>query len=86
MNDNQITALIIEIKSSLASILAKVENVQAVLNNHESRIQQIEHDSPKKEDYKTELLKLLGKGILIALLTIGSLTGASGLIAQILGK
>lgn len=86
MNDDQITALIIEIKSSLASILAKVENVQAVLSNHESRITQIERGSGGKDDYKTEMLKLLGKGILVALLTIGSLTGASGIIAQILGK
>ena len=40
----------------------------------------------KDDDFKTELLKLLAKCLLIGLTAICSLAGAGGLLAKILGS
>ena len=41
-------------------------------------------DKKDKNDWKTQLLMLMGKAIVIGVVTIGSLTGASTLIANVL--
>lgn len=62
------------------------ENTSALkdmLANHETRITVLEQ---KKEDnWKNQLLMLLAKAAVIGVVTIGSLTGASSLIAKIFG-
>ena len=57
-----------------------------MLAQHEARITVLERsgEEAKKDDWKSQLLMLLGKGIIVGFITIGSLTGASGLIAKVL--
>ena len=88
-NDKVLDALI-EIKTQVAEIAADQKNFQAIITNHESRICAIEHDERhavknKDDDFKTELLKLLAKCLMIGLTAICSLAGAGGLLAKILG-
>jgi len=57
-----------------------------MIAQHEARITVLERNDDKKDknDWKTQLLMLLGKAIVIGVVTIGSLTGASTLIANVL--
>ena len=57
-----------------------------MIAQHEARITILERNDDKKDknDWKTQLLMLMGKAIVIGVVTIGSLTGASTLIANVL--
>lgn len=88
-NDKVLDALI-EIKTQVAEIATNQRNFQTIISNHESRICAIEQDEKhtakcKDDDFKTELLKLLAKCLMIGLTAICSLAGAGGLLAKICG-
>ena len=57
-----------------------------MIANHEARISVLERTDDKKGsgEWKNQLLLLLAKATIIGLVAIGSLTGASGLIQQVL--
>lgn len=83
MNDEKIYDVLMEIKSDVATVKAQVSNVISQLTNHERRLVQLETvKQPEKDDFKTEMLKLLGKGIVIGLIIIGSLTGAGSILSK----
>ena len=90
-NDKVLDALI-EIKTQVAEIAANQRNFQTIISNHENRIIKLEgtntsekdEKDKKDDDFKTELLKLLVKCLLIGLTAICSLAGAGGLLAKIL--
>lgn len=54
-----------------------------MLSNHEMRITILE--SKKDDNWKTQLLMLLAKAVVVGAVAIGSLVGASGLIAKVFG-
>lgn len=86
-NDKVLDELI-EIKTQLAEIATNQRNFQSIIANHENRLcaieQQDRHTAKNKDDdFKTELLKLLAKCLLIGLTAICSLAGAGGLLAKI---
>ena len=96
MNNDQILTLLIDLKSLVAGIASKLESTEKTLtsaNNmliaHEHRLTKIEasqsaaEDATKKEGLVAGLVPLLVKGLVAAILTIGSLTGASALIKQV---
>ena len=88
-NDKVLEALI-EIKTQVAEIATNQKNFQTIIANHENRLCAIEHEDrstvkSKDEDFKTELLKLLAKCLLIGLTAICSLAGAGGILSKILG-
>ena len=95
MNNDQILTLLIDLKSLVAGIASKLESTEKTLtaaNNmliaHEHRLTKIEAnqlaaDETKKEGLVAGLVPLLVKGLVAAVLTIGSLTGASALIKQV---
>lgn len=96
MNNDQILTLLIDLKSLVAGIASKLESTEKTLtaaNNmliaHEHRLTKIEasqlaaEDATKKEGLVAGLVPLLVKGLVAAVLTIGSLTGASALIKQV---
>lgn len=59
----------------------KLEGVTKSLQNHEVRIVVLETKSPsEKKDWRTDIIQLLVKALVIGLVSIGSLTGASSLI------
>ena len=87
MNEEKIVEYLFEIKSQLSEISANQKNFQTILTNHENRIISLEENKidKKEDDFKTEMLKLLGKCLLIGLTAIASLVGAGGILSHIFG-
>lgn len=87
MNEEKIVEYLFEIKSQLSEISANQKNFQTILTNHENRIISLEESkgTEKEDDFKTEMLKLLGKCLLIGLTSIASLVGAGGILSHIFG-
>lgn len=85
MNDEKIVDILFEIKAQIAEISANQKNFQTIIANHENRIMHLEGSkvSKKDDDFKTELLKMLAKCVLIGLTVIASLAGAGGLLTKI---
>lgn len=70
----------------LEKIDGKFDSIEKKIQNHEVRIVVLETREPsKKDDWKTQLLMLLGKAITIGVVVIGSLAGAGGLLKSIVG-
>lgn len=87
MNEEKIVEYLFEIKSQLSEISANQKNFQTILTNHENRIISLEENNitKKDDDFKTEMLKLIGKCLLIGLTAIASLVGAGGILSHIFG-
>lgn len=79
MEQDKIFEFILEIKSSLASIDSKVNDITDQLRNHESRIQKIEEQGSRQNEATT---KLLGGTISKILTILGYVIGGSALITK----
>ena len=87
LDDDKILETLIDIKSQLAELNANQKNLQAILVNHENRITSIESATTKdKTSLKDDLIQMLVKGIVGSIFVIGSLAGAGGILAKILGS
>lgn len=87
LDDDKILETLIDIKSQLAELNANQKNLQAILVNHENRITSIESTTTKeKTSFKDDLIQMLVKGIVGSIFVIGSLAGAGGILAKILGS
>ena len=87
LDDNKILETLIEIKAELAELNANQKNLQAILVNHENRITTIESTAVKeKTSLKDDLIQMLIKGLVGSIFVIGSLAGAGGILAKILGS
>ena len=87
LNDDKILETLIKIEAQLAELNANQKNLQAILVNHENRITNIESVTTKeKTSFKDDLIQLLIKGIVGSIFVIGSLAGAGGILAKILGS
>ena len=86
LDDDKILETLIEIKAQLAELNANQKNLQAILVNHENRITTIESTTVKeKTSFKDDLIQLMIKGLVGSIFVIGSLAGAGGILAKILG-
>ena len=86
LDDDKILETLIDIKSQLAELNANQKNLQAILVNHENRITTIESTTTKeKNSFKDDLIQLMVKGLVGSIFVIGSLAGAGGILAKILG-
>ena len=79
MDTDKFFELILEIKSSLASIDSKVNGITDQLRNHETRIEKIEEQGSKQNEATT---KILGGTITKILTILGYVIGGSALIAK----
>ena len=87
LDDDKILDTLIEIKAQLAELNANQKNLQAILVNHENRINNIESITVKeKTSFKDDLIQMLIKGLVGSIFVIGSLAGAGGILAKILGS
>ena len=87
LNDDKILETLIKIEAQLAELNANQKNLQAILVNHENRITSIESTTTKeKTSLKDDLIQMLVKGIVGSIFVIGSLAGAGGILAKILGS
>ena len=86
LDDDKILETLIEIKAQLAELNANQKNLQAIIVNHENRITNIESATVKeKTSFKDDIIQMLVKGIVGSIFVIGSLAGAGGILAKILG-
>ena len=86
LDDDKILETLIEIKAELAELNANQKNLQAIIVNHENRINNIESTTAKeKTSFKDDLIQLMIKGLVGSIFVIGSLAGAGGILAKILG-
>lgn len=83
MNQDMFTDLTIKITSELAALNANMKNVLDKLADHEKRIEDLEKS--KNYSFKDNLIQLLVKGLVASIFVIGSITGASAMIKQVLG-
>ncbi|MBS7311509.1 MAG: hypothetical protein KIG70_10065, partial [Treponema sp.] len=95
MTGNKIEELLVELLQKVSSIDALLSNSQSILRDHEHRIDVLErHPSNQKgfqgvmlntkdSDIKSNLLLLLAKSLLIALVSIGTLAGAGTILSNI---
>ena len=87
LNDDKILETLIKIEAQLAELNANQKNLQAILVNHENRITSIESTTVKeKTSFKDDLIQLMIKGLVGSIFVIGSLAGAGGILAKILGS
>ena len=82
MKDEKMTELIIKISTELATLNTNMRRVLDNLADHEKRLTQLEQN---KMGFKDIVVVWAVKGLVVALITIGSLTGAAGLIKGVLG-
>lgn len=80
MNDETTLEMFLKLMEELH---ANTTALKDILANHETRITVLEKD--KGGDWKTQLLMLLAKAIVIGSVCVGSLVGAGGVIAKMLG-
>ena len=81
MTEEKLTDIVIQITSSLSELNANMKLTLDKLTDHERRIDDLER---QKLGIKDSVIQRLVKGLVVALLTIGSLTGASALIQKVL--
>lgn len=82
MTHEKIDELILTISTQLATLNAQTKSVLDKLAEHECRLTHLESG---KSSLKDTIVTWLVKGIVIALVTIGGLTGASGLLVKVFG-
>ena len=83
MNDEKITEFFIKLNGELQALNTNMRHVLDKLTNHEQRLTSLEQR--KDEGWKNQLLMLLAKAVVIGAVAIGSLSGASSIIAKIFG-
>lgn len=81
MNDDKMTDLIIKITSELSCLNANMKSVLDKLTSHEQRISALEQN---KIGIKDTVIQWLVKGLIASIMIIGSLTGASALIKEVI--
>lgn len=93
MTDDRVEELLFDINGKLSAISTKLDSVSDLAMNHETRIRGLEESmkeiqsggkESKEESFKTDILKLLAKALLVALVAIGSLTGATSMMKEVL--
>ena len=82
MTHEKIDELILMISTQLATLNAQTKSVLDKLAEHECRLTHLESG---KSSLRDTIVTWLVKGIVIALVTIGGLTGASGLLVKVFG-
>ena len=85
MTDGKLTDIVIQITSTLSELNANMKLTLDKLTDHERRLEDLERTKvATKDGIKDSVIQWLVKGLVVAILTIGSLTGASALIQKIL--
>lgn len=84
--DTKILEIFTDISAKLGTISGQMKSVLDQLAEHSYRITNLEkhNGEARHDDFKVEILKLLGKCLVISLTAIASLVGAGGLLAKVL--
>lgn len=86
MNEEKVIQAMMDISRELGVLNGNMSGVLTQLTNHNQRIQALEERDRQstKKDWKEDIIKLLVKCLLIGSTAVAALTGASGLVGQIL--
>lgn len=86
MDDDRVINALEHISNTVSDIKVGLASMQAIVQGHERRLEKLEdrHESNKDDSFKSEMLHLVGKALIIALTIVASLTGASALLKQVL--
>lgn len=87
MNENEIYLKLTDKIDKLCDKLdVKFDNIDGKLQNHETRLVVLEvHDKKESVDWKTSILMLLAKSIMISAIAIASLAGAGSIVSKMFG-
>ena len=88
MNENEIyLKLSDKIDKLIDKLDSKFDAFDQKLHNHEVRIVVLEQKAPEetKKDWKSEIIMLLVKAVVIGGVTIASLAGAGGVLSKMAG-
>ena len=76
-----------KIDKLIDKLVRKFDGIDRKLQNHEVRIVVLEQRSPdEKKDWKTDLIMLLIRAVVIGGVSIASLVGAGGLLSKFMGQ
>ena len=84
MDENE---MYMKLSDKIDKLIDKLDNkfdaFDQKLHNHETRLVVLEvHDKSEHNDWKSQLLMLLAKAVVIGGVTIASLAGAGGILAK----
>lgn len=84
--DDKVIQAMMDISRELGVLNGNMSGVLTQLTNHNQRIQALEEKDRQvtKTDWKEDIIKLLVKCLLIGATAVAALTGASGLVGQVL--
>ena len=83
MDKDMFTNLVVKITSELASLNAYMKTALDKLADHEKRLDDLEKG--KGAGLKDSIIALAVKGLVIAIISLGSVVGAGALISKIIG-
>ena len=79
MPDGQLIEIVMKMESHIASIDSKLSSFCSRIADHERRLTDLE----KRKDETSGLARILAKTLMYAVIVIGSLAGAGGLISKL---
>ncbi len=86
MGDEMYVKLSEKIDRLIDKLDSKFDIIDQKLQNHEVRIVVLEQKSPdEKKDWKSDIIMLLVKAVVVGGVAIASLVGAGGLLSRIMG-
>lgn len=94
MNHETVENVLFEINGKLSSIETKIDSMSENILRHEARLTTLEHsfnqhcqDVAKKsvDGFKMEMLRLLGKCLVISLSALSVLVGGGSILTKIIG-
>lgn len=83
MNDNDHLDIWVKISTQIGELNGFIKTALDKLADHEKRLDDLEKG--KTGSFKDTLIQWLVKGLVASIFVIGSLTGASAMIKQVLG-
>ena len=85
MNDTDHLDIWVKISTQIGELNGFIKTALDKLADHEKRLDDLEKGKTTGSQLKDDLLKWLVRGIVASIFVIGSLTGASAMIKQVLG-
>lgn len=82
MGNEDHLAIFVKISTQIGELNGFIKTALDKLADHEQRLDELERGS--KEDWKTQLLMLLAKAVVIGGVSIAALVGAGGLLDKII--
>ena len=95
MTEERIEEILLQLLEKVSAIETQLQQTNAVITNHENRIITLErhpsnavtyeeYKADKAEDFKSKMIELICKSLVISLTALASLVGAGGILSKIM--